>query len=111
MTQTQFPKFDLVPYQVGLTAFCRKWKVKSVSLYGSAAREDFSTTSDVDLLLAFFPDADPDLFDYVDMKAELEQLFGRTVDLANRNSIEQSRNEMRKREILGEAKVIYEEAA
>lgn len=36
-----------------IRAFCQKWKVKELSLFGSALREDFGPDSDSDILVTF----------------------------------------------------------
>ena len=94
-----------------IKGFCVKWKISQLALFGSVLRDDFSPASDVDVLVSFAPDADWSLFDLADMEAELAKLFGRKVDLASKKGIEQSRNPIRKQEILGSAQVIYDEAA
>lgn len=90
-----------------LAEFCRKWKVAELSLFGSALREDFGPESDVDVLVTFEPDARPTLFSLQDIEAELAAMFGRPVDVVTRRSIEQSRNPVRRREILSSSKVVY----
>ncbi len=56
-----------------------------------------------------FPSADatPSLFEHVDMRDELVELFGRPVDLLTRAGVEDSRNPIRKRAILESARVVY----
>jgi uncharacterized protein len=46
-----------------LAAFCRKWQVVELDLFGSALRDDFGPESDVDLLVVYAPDAHRTLFD------------------------------------------------
>jgi predicted nucleotidyltransferase len=66
-----------------IAAFCRKHRIRRLSLFGSAAREDFRPDSDVDVLLEFAEDSRASLFDLVDLQDELSMLFaGRTVDVA-----------------------------
>jgi predicted nucleotidyltransferase len=36
-----------------IEAFCRKWRVQELSLFGSALRDDFGDDSDIDLLVSF----------------------------------------------------------
>ena len=60
--------------------------------------------SDVDLLVSFGKDADWDLFDWVDMIEELKGIFGRGVDLVEKNSL---RNPFRRHYILNTQKVIW----
>lgn len=87
-----------------LRDFCRKWKVTEFALFGSAVRpETFRPDSDVDVLVAFDEDAHWTLFDMVDMKEELEQIFGRKVDLLTRRGVEQGQNSFRRRAILTSA--------
>jgi hypothetical protein len=40
-----------------LADFCRRWKVSELALFGSALRDDFKPESNVDVLVAFAPDA------------------------------------------------------
>lgn len=84
--------------------FCRRWKIKEMSLFGSALREDFSQESDIDILVSFLEDARWSLFDWVDMIEELKEITGRDVDLVERDSL---RNPFRRRAILANKEVIY----
>ena len=84
--------------------FCRRWKVVEFSLFGSILREDFRPESDVDILVTFASGAQVSLFDLVQMKIELESMFGRSVDVVEKNAL---RNPFRKREILNTAQVVY----
>src|SRR5688572_7479320 len=86
-----------------LSAFCRRWKLTELALFGSALRDDFRPESDVDLLVTFEPDAPWSLLDLVAMQFELEDIFGRGVDLVERAAIEQSDNWIRRRSILESA--------
>jgi predicted nucleotidyltransferase len=90
-----------------LEVFCRKWKVQEVALFGSVLRDDFGPDSDVDVLVSFQPEAEWDLFDVVDMQNELAAIFGRKVDLLDREAVEQSRNPFRRRGILSNTRVVY----
>ena len=87
-----------------LEALCRTWKVKELSLFGSALRDDFGPDSDVDVLVVFAEDAKWSLWDIVEMRDELKTLFGREVDLVEKRAL---RNPFRKHEILKTHKVIY----
>ncbi|MCX6583984.1 MAG: nucleotidyltransferase domain-containing protein [Candidatus Aminicenantes bacterium] len=84
--------------------FCRRWKIREFSIFGSALREDFSSRSDVDVLLSFLENAQWGLFEILDMKDELKKIFGREVDIVEKEGI---RNPFRRREILRTRKVIY----
>ena len=87
-----------------LSELCQKWKVKELSLFGSVLRDDFGPGSDIDVLVTFKPDAPWSLWDMMEMKEELEVLFGRTIDLVEKEAL---RNPWRKREILNTYKVVY----
>ena len=89
---------------VGIADFCKRWKVKEFSVFGSILREDFGPDSDVDVLLSFIKDAPWGLFEFVDMKEELEKIFGREVDIVEKEGL---RNPFRRREILHTREVIY----
>ncbi len=88
---------------------CRRFHVRRLDVFGSAARgEDFDEQrSDADLLVVFEPGAEPDFTGFLDLKDALEQALGRPVDLLDRQSIEQSRNYLRRRRILQEAEPIF----
>lgn len=44
-----------------LAVFCRERGIRKLSLFGSVLREDFSATSDVDVLVEFLPGRTPGL--------------------------------------------------
>ena len=90
--------------QDALAAFCQKWRIHELSLFGSALREDFRPDSDLDFLVSFEPDATWDLFDLVTMKDELKDQYGREVDLVEKEAL---RNPWRRYEILRTREVIY----
>ncbi len=56
---------------LALHAFCDKWKIVELRVFGSILRDDFRPDSDIDFLADFDPDADWDLFDHMDMEEEL----------------------------------------
>lgn len=90
-----------------LRDFCRRWKITEFALFGSAVRpEEFRTDSDVDVMVTFAPDARWTLLHMVDMKEQLEALFGRSVDLLTRRGVERSRNRFRRESILDSAVVL-----
>src|SRR5437868_682000 len=80
--------------------FCRRWKITEFALFGSVLRDDFRPDSDVDVLVTFAPEARYSLFDFVDMQDELQAIFGRPVDLVERQDVEGSENYLRRKQIL-----------
>lgn len=92
-----------------ISTFCKRWRVVELSVFGSSVRDDFSPTSDIDILVTFAPFSERGLFDHVQMTKELKELFGRDVDLVTRRALDQSRNSLLRSEILSTAKVLYSE--
>ena len=66
--------------QEKIVEFCRKHRIRKLSLFGSALRDDFGPESDVDLLVEFEPDAKVG-WRFFSMERELSQIVGRRVDL------------------------------
>jgi predicted nucleotidyltransferase len=90
-----------------ISAFCKKWQVTELALFGSVLRDDFRPDSDIDVMVQFHPDAHPTFSTLDQMEAELKTLCDRDVDLVTRQGIESSRNYLRRHEILSSAQVIY----
>ena len=90
-----------------IQAFCRKWKVTELCLFGSVLRDDFGPDSDVDVLVTFADDARWGLFDLGRMEDELRDLFGREVDLVTRRAVDESRNWIRRQHILDHLETVY----
>ncbi len=90
-----------------VAAFCRRWRVRELAVFGSALREDFRPDSDVDVLVAFEPDANWGLLEQTTMESELAALLGRRVDLVSRRAIERSTNWIRQKAILDSAEVVH----
>lgn len=90
-----------------IAAFCRRWQVAELALFGSVLRDDFNPESDVDILVSFGATARHTLFDMVRMQDELSDILKRDVDLIERAAIEKSRNYIRRKEILKDPRVVY----
>lgn len=84
--------------------FCRQHQVREFALFGSVLREDFSRESDIDVLISFAPDTRYNLFDLADMREEFKALFGREIDLVEKEAL---RNPYRRRHILQNMEVVY----
>ncbi len=93
--------------QEEIAAFCERWGVIEFALFGSVLRDDFTDESDVDVLIEFTDGPTPGLFGFVRMADELEELFGRKVDLVTRGAVENSRNPNRRKSVLESAQVVY----
>ena len=90
-----------------IAEFCNKWKIREFCLFDSILRKEFCSDSDIDVLVTFEEKAKHTLFDLVNMKSELRNIFGRKVDIVSRRGIESSRNYLRKNAILNSAEVVY----
>jgi predicted nucleotidyltransferase len=99
-------KTDLLS-QIEISEFCRRWQITELALFGSVLRDDFGPDSDLDVLVTFSSDAEWGLLDHYRMNRELITLLGREVDLLTRSAVEQSRNWLRRHEILSTAQVVY----
>lgn len=84
--------------------FCRKWQIKEFSLFGSVLREDFRPDSDIDVLVSFDATARWSLYDFVDMKDELKDIFMRDVDIVEKGAV---RNPFRRRSIMTNREILY----
>jgi uncharacterized protein len=62
-----------------------RFGVKSLSLYGSAARDQATEASDIDLLVEF--DRPTGFFGLIELQEHLEKILGRKVDLGTPGSL------------------------
>jgi predicted nucleotidyltransferase len=87
-----------------LRAFCARWNVRELSLFGSVLRDDFRPDSDLDVLVSFEENASVGLWDMAQMVIELESMFGRKVDLVEKEALS---NPYRKKAILDHREIVY----
>jgi uncharacterized protein len=87
-----------------LKQLAQRRHIVKLMLFGSVLRDDFGPKSDVDVLVKFAADSNVDLFDMVDIKEELEIIFGRMVDLVEEGSI---RNPYRQKSIDENKETVY----
>jgi uncharacterized protein len=99
------PRIDIPRNEIA--AFCGKWDVVELALFGSVLREDFRPESDIDLLVRFSPGKEYGLFQLSRMREELEAIFERTVDLVVEKVVERSENHIKRRQILATKAVIH----
>lgn len=65
-----------------LAEFCRRHRIRKLSLFGSQLKGTARSDSDIELLVEFEPDAEVTLLDMARIKIELSNLLGgRKVDL------------------------------
>ncbi len=87
-----------------LAEFCSRWKIRELSIFGSALRDDFGPESDLDFLVSFGQRAPWDLWDLVELRDELMSIVGREVDIVAKEAL---RNPYRRRAILSNREVIH----
>lgn len=90
-----------------IRGYCKKWKIRTLSVFGSYLRDDFRPDSDIDFLVEFEDSENWNLFDLFHMKDELEQIVGRKVDFIDRGAIEDHGNPFLCEEIFGTAEPVY----
>src|SRR4051812_41501611 len=93
-----------------LAELCLRWGTVKMEIFGSALRPDFDAErSDVDVMVTFASGRLPGWEFFADLPHELAFIFGRKVDVLTRRSVEQSQNQIRRRNILRNSAVIYED--
>jgi predicted nucleotidyltransferase len=65
----------------------RERGVMHAALFGSVARGDNRRDSDIDIMIEVDPDARITMFDYVDLKEYIAELFDEPVDVVNREGL------------------------
>jgi predicted nucleotidyltransferase len=90
-----------------IRAFCQRWNVVEFALFGSVLRDDFRDDSDIDVLVTYLPGTRLTLNALLTMGDELEALFGRPVDLLDRETVANSHNYLRRQMIFDTARVVY----
>lgn len=81
---------DLSPHRAAIAEICRRFHVRRLELFGSAARgADFDPgRSDIDLLVTWEPGHDaPEFAAVMALQDALEGLLGRRVDLAMASAV------------------------
>ena len=89
-----------------VAAFCAKYAIAELSLFGSVLRDDFDPGSDIDVLVAFKHGSEGITFDNLpEMLDELRTIFGgRRIDLVERRMIT---NPFKRHHILTNRRVIH----
>lgn len=87
-----------------IKAYCHRWGVKEFALFGSVLTDRFNQDSDVDVLVEFLPGFGLTFENFPDAIKELEAIFGREVDLVEKDLI---RNPFRRYRILTTRRVLY----
>jgi predicted nucleotidyltransferase len=93
----------LVVPEAGVAEICRRYQVKELSVFGSAARGEMRSDSDIDLLVDFLPDARISLLRHFAAERELSELLRRKVDLVSKRALRHTLRD----EVLSQARLIH----
>jgi predicted nucleotidyltransferase len=61
-----------------------KYNVSSIGLFGSVVRDDFTPTSDIDIIVDF---SEPIGIAFIDLAELIEKRLNKTVDLVSKNGV------------------------
>jgi len=75
--------------EVATLEVLKQYPIKRAAFFGSAARQDMTENSDVDLIIEFLPHFDG--LDFFGLRIDLEEAIGRSVDLITWNSLSRSK--------------------
>lgn len=89
--------------QASITEFCQRHHLRRLAFFGSVLRDDFTETSDVDVLVEYSPEHVPGFIALAGMEEELSAIIGRKADI--RSAADLSRHF--RDEVLREALVQY----
>lgn len=84
---------------------CRRYSVSELSLFGSVLRDDFRHDSDVDILVAFKPDAEIGFMEYSRMQRDLSTALGRKVDMVSKTGLKAVIRD----DVIASSRIIYAE--
>ncbi|MDP2996048.1 MAG: nucleotidyltransferase family protein [Bryobacterales bacterium] len=93
----------VVVSQPEMAEICRRYDVKELAVFGSAARGEMRPDSDIDLLVDFLPEARVSLLRHAAAERELTALLGRKVDLVSKRALQDAVRD----EVLPQARIIY----
>jgi predicted nucleotidyltransferase len=86
-----------------IAEICRRYLVRELAVFGSAARGELGPDSDIDLLVDFLPESRLGLIEFAAMMRELSDLLGRRVDLAVKAALKPRVRP----HVLADARIIY----
>jgi uncharacterized protein len=87
-----------------LADVCRRYRVRELSVFGSAARGELGRDSDLDIMVKFETSARVGLVKFESLAEELQRLAGRRVDLVTKRGLKP----WMRGDIVRDARVIYE---
>ena len=85
----------------------RQYPVKRAALFGSFAREDYSDTSDIDMIVDFIEGVSL-VENYYDLYDSLEERLGRKIDLLCYGSVQRDLMPVIRKNVLQDLRWFYE---
>lgn len=82
---------------------CRAHRVRELSLFGSALRDDFRVDSDLDFLVLFEDPREVGVFEYADFELALANVLHREIDIVPKGGLKPAIRDA----VLTSATVIY----
>lgn len=70
-----------------IRSMCEKYRIRKLSLFGSALHDSMKSGSDIDLLVEFEPGHVPGLIGFAEIQNEFSNLFHHSVDLRTPNDL------------------------
>ncbi len=77
--------------KTNMPELAKRYKIKSLGIFGSYVRGEAESASDVDLLVEF--SEAPDIFKFMDLEEDLAALLGLNVDLVTRPALKGNRKD------------------
>ena len=82
---------------------CQSYRIRELSIFGSALRDDFTQDSDIDFLVEFQSDAVVGFLELAGVQEEFENILHRSVDVVSKHGL----NPLIRDSILRSARIIY----
>ena len=76
----------------------RRYRLKQIGVFGSFARNEQKESSDIDILVQY--DEVPDLFKFIDLELELEDILKHKVDLVRREAVRPELKDIIEKEVI-----------
>ena len=76
----------------------RRYRLKRIGVFGSFARNEQKDGSDIDILVQY--DEVPDLFKFIDLELELEDILKHKVDLVRREAVRPELKDIIEKEVI-----------
>ena len=90
-----------------IRAYCKSQPIERLSVFGSAARNELTPESDIDLLVEYLPEAKIGYFELAQQEIDLSALIGWKVDLRTPNEL----SRFFRQDVIDNARLVYEKGS